>query len=236
MIRLKNIKHSYGTKLVLNNINLDIESQKITCILGSSGSGKTSILRLISGLEKPNKGEISIDGQLLSNDNKILVLPKQRGLGFIFQDLALWPHFTVYKNIAFALTEQKEKHVKDKVLEMLKTFNLEEYANKYPHQLSGGEKQLLAIARALVLKPKILLMDEPLSNLDVKLKRKMLGIIKDLKQNFDLSIVYVSHDHKEAFAIADQIVVLEKGKIEAEGTPEEIKNSNNKFVKYFLEY
>ena len=236
MIRLKNIKHSYDTKLVLEDLNLDIESQKITCILGSSGSGKTSILRLIAGLEKPNSGEISIDGQLLSNDNKILVLPKQRGLGFIFQDLALWPHFTVYKNIAFALTEQKEKHVKDKVLEMLKTFNLEEYSNKFPHQLSGGEKQLLAIARALVLKPKILLMDEPLSNLDVKLKRKMLGIIKDLKQNFDLSIVYVSHDHKEAFAIADQIVVLEKGKIEAEGTPEEIKNSNNIFVKYFLEY
>lgn len=236
MIRLKNIKHLYDTKLVLEDLNLDLESQKITCILGSSGSGKTSILRLIAGLERPNSGEISIDGQLLSKDNKILVLPMQRELGFIFQDLALWPHFTVYKNIAFALTEQKEKFVKDKVLEMLKTFNLEEYANKYPHQLSGGEKQLLAIARALVLKPKVLLMDEPLSNLDVKLKRKMLGIIKDLKQNFDLSIIYVSHDHKEAFAIADQIVVLEKGEIEAEGTPEEIKNSNNKFVKYFLEY
>jgi len=236
MIKLINISHSYGEKLVLNELNLDITAGETTCLLGSSGCGKTTILRAIAGLEVPQEGEITIDGKLVTANNKILLPTQDRHIGFVFQDLALWPHFTVYKNMAFGLKEQRIPDVKKTVYEMLEYFNLRAYADKYPHQLSGGQKQLLAISRSLVLKPKILLMDEPLANLDVKLKRKILAYIKNLKQTFDISLIYVTHDHREAFAIADRVVVLNEGRIEEIGSMDEIKKSENKFVKYFLEY
>ncbi len=236
MIELKKIYYSYQNKNVLNNLDLIIESNKLTCLLGDSGSGKTTILRLIAGLEIPGKGEILINNIKVAENKQNIVPPYKRNIGFIFQDLALWPHFTVYENIAFGLTERKENDVKEKVFNILDFFNLREYLYKYPHQLSGGQKQLVAISRSLVLKPKILLMDEPLANLDVKLKRKILGHIKNLKEKFDLTILFVTHDHKEAFAIADKIIVIDKGKIEDSGTVEDIKKSGNEFVKYFLEY
>ena len=236
MIKLKNITHSYGSKSVLSDLTLSIEANKLTCLLGSSGCGKTTILRLIAGLENAQTGDISIENKTVTQNTKILIPPHQRNTGFIFQDLALWPHFTIYKNIAFGLTERKAKNVKNTVFQMLEFFGLQEHTEKYPHQLSGGQKQLVAISRSLVLKPKILLMDEPLTNLDVKLKRKILDYIKSINQNFNLTIVYVTHDHKEAFAIADKVVVLNEGKIEEAGTVEQIKESKNKFVKYFLEY
>jgi len=240
MIKLNNITHSYGSNPVLHHLNLDFAPNQLTCLLGGSGCGKTTILRLIAGLEIPQEGQVLIEDKIVTENTQIIIPPYQRNTGFIFQDLALWPHFTVYKNIAFGLTERREKHVKETVFKMLSFFGLQEHVQKYPHQLSGGQKQLVAISRSLVLKPKILLMDEPLSNLDVKLKRKILEHIKNLKQSrefgADLTIIYVTHDHKEAFAIADKIVVLNKGKIEETGTVEQIKKSENKFVKYFLEY
>lgn len=236
MIELKNITHAYGAKPVLHDLTLNIEAKQLTCFLGGSGCGKTTILRLIAGLEIPQAGQINIEDRTVTENEQILIPPHQRNTGFIFQDLALWPHFTIYKNIAFGLNERNDQHVKDTVYKMLDFFGLQDHAEKYPHQLSGGQKQLVAISRSLVLKPKILLMDEPLANLDVKLKRKILEHIKNLKQNFDLTIIYVTHDHKEAFAIADKIVVLDKGKIEETGTVEQIKKSDNTFVKYFLEY
>ncbi len=236
MIILDNITHSYRDKLVLKDLTLNIETNKLTCLLGSSGCGKTTILRLIAGLEIPQSGKITIDDKTVSEDKQIIIPPHKRNIGYVFQDLALWPHFTVYKNIAFGLTERKEDNVKEKVFEMLDFFALSDKAEKYPHQLSGGQKQLVAISRSLVLKPKILLMDEPLANLDVKLKRKILEHIEKLKQNFKLTIVYVTHDHNEAFTIADKIVLLNEGKIEETGNKEQLKKSDNKFVKYFLEY
>ncbi len=236
IIELKNISHSYGNKVVLQNLSLNIEANRMTCLLGGSGSGKTTILRLIAGLETPQSGQISIEGELVTQSQKIIKPPHMRKLGFIFQDLALWPHFTVYKNIAFGLKERKEKDVKDRVYKILGFFGLQDEAEKFPHQLSGGQQQLVAISRSLILDPKILLMDEPLANLDVKLKRKILEHIKNLKQNFDLTIVYVTHDHKEAFAIADKIVVLNEGKIEQTGSVQQIQNSENEFVKYFIEF
>jgi len=236
MINLNNISYSYGSKRVLQNLDLNIEETKLTCLLGNSGSGKTTILRLIAGLEIPQNGKIIVNSKTLTENSKIMVSPEKRNVGFVFQDLALWSHFTVFKNIAFGLKEKKEKNIKEKVFEMLKFFGIEEQAEKYPHQLSGGQQQLVAISRSLVLQPKILLMDEPLANLDVKLKRKMLEHIIKLKQKFSVTVVYVTHDHREAFAIADKIVVLNEGKIEDSGTPEQIKSSNNEYVKYFLEY
>ena len=236
LIELQNIKHHYGKISVLENLTIQMEDNQLTCLLGSSGCGKTTILRLIAGLEFPQQGQIIIDNKVVTKDNQIVIPPQDRSVGFIFQDLALWPHFTVYKNIAFGLQERKAKNIQETVFEMLDFFDLKDHAQKYPHQLSGGQKQLVAISRSLVLKPKILLMDEPLASLDVKLKRKILKHIKSLKEYFDLTIIYVTHDHKEAFEIADKIVVLNEGKIEESGSVDQIKESKNSYVNYFLEY
>ena len=236
MIELNNITHNYKDKVVFSDFSLKMEAGKLTCLLGDSGSGKTTILRLIAGLEIPLKGNVVIDNKTVTSDNNIETEANKRNIGYIFQDLALWPHLTVYKNIAFGLQEQKTENIKQTIIEILTQFGIEEHINKYPHQLSGGQKQLVAIARSLVLKPQLLLMDEPLSNLDVKLKRKLLEHIKTIKQQYDLTIIYVTHDHREAFEIADNIVVLNNGRIEDSGSVEHIKNSKNEYVKYFLEY
>ena len=236
IIKLENITFTYNDKEILKDFSLNIESNKISCLLGSSGCGKTTILRLIAGLETPRFGKIIIDNQEVSNTNEILIAAHKREIGYVFQDLALWPHFTVFKNVAFGLSQHHKTDIESSVNEILKYFNLHEHANKYPHQLSGGQQQLLAIARSLVLRPKILLMDEPLANLDVKIKRKMLSYIKDIKKQFNISIVYVTHDHKEAFSISDNIIVLNNGNIEDVGSVEDIKCSDNEYIKYFLEY
>jgi ABC-type Fe3+/spermidine/putrescine transport system ATPase subunit len=208
MIELKNINHYYGDKQVLNNFSTIFEKGKLTCLLGSSGSGKTTILRLIAGLEIPESGEISINKTIVTRNKKIIVTPDKRELGFIFQDLALWPHMTVFDNIAFGLKERKQKNIKHIVTDILSFFGLSGYQDKYPHQLSGGQKQLIAIARSLVLNPSILLMDEPLANLDVNLKLKIINHIKKIKENFNLTIVYVTHDISEADSLSDIIVKL----------------------------
>jgi ABC-type Fe3+/spermidine/putrescine transport system ATPase subunit len=236
MIKLSNITHSYTDKKILKNLSIEFNENQISCLLGSSGSGKTTILRLIAGLETPQKGSLEIKGKMLSSNGKIIIPPHKRELGFIFQDLALWPHFTIYKNIAFGLSEKKEKDIPEKVEKMLAFFDLTEHQDKYPHQISGGQKQLVALARALVLKPKILLMDEPLSSLDVKLKKKIINYIKKITSDFKLSIIYVTHDHKEAFTLGDQISFITEGSIVETGTIKQIKKSENKFVRYFLEY
>ena len=236
IIKFLNISHSYGEKEILIDFSMDLDSDKISCLLGSSGCGKTTILRLIAGLEVPQKGDILVGDKLFSSNGNNIIPPHKRELGFVFQDLALWPHFTVFKNIAFGLEQRNEMDIEDTVNSILSFFDLQQYAHKYPHQLSGGQQQLVAIARSLVLKPKILLMDEPLANLDVKLKSKILKYIKKIQAEFNLIIIYVTHDHKEAFAIADSIIVLNNGKIEDVGNVEQIKKSDNEFVKYFLEY
>ncbi|HDP99291.1 MAG TPA: ABC transporter ATP-binding protein [bacterium] len=193
------------------------------------------LLRMISGLEKPDSGKIYLNGKLANENKGILIPSSQREIGFIFQDLALWPHFTVYENIAFGLTVKKADKTKSKISEILDFFAIDGHRNKYPSQLSGGQQQLVAIARSLVLNPKILLMDEPLANLDVKLKSKIRNQIRQLINNFSVTIIYVTHDHHEAFNLADEIVVLNNGKIEETGTPDEIKKSENAFVKEFIE-
>jgi ABC-type Fe3+/spermidine/putrescine transport system ATPase subunit len=236
MIELKNISFSYGEQKVLSDFSLTLNAGELTCLLGSSGCGKTTILRLTAGLEIQAEGSVYLNGKILSEAGRNIVPPHKRDIGFIFQDLALWPHFTVFKNIAFALQERKDPDVRRKVFNILEHFGISRLAEKYPHQLSGGQKQLVAISRSLVLNPKVLLMDEPLSNLDVQLKKKILEHIKSLKDSFNVTIIYVTHDHREAFAIADNIVVLNKGRIEATGTVEEIKRSDNEYLISFLEY
>jgi len=212
IISLKNVSKTFKHRKIIENLSLDIHQGKITCLLGSSGSGKTTILRLIAGLEKPTEGEVCIGHRVVSKDGKIITPPAQRAIGFIFQDLALWSHMTVYENIAFGLKVQKSQEIEQKVVEILEFFGILNYKNSYPNELSGGQQQLVAIARSLVLKPKIVLMDEPLSNLDIDLKEKMRKQIKELRDVFNVTIIFVTHDHEEAYALADEVVILENGK------------------------
>lgn len=234
-IQLENITHTYDSKIILDNLNASINGKKITCLLGNTGSGKTTILRLIAGLEQPKSGKIFINNKLVTDDNKISVPPNERKVGFVFQDLALWPHFTVMKNVAWGLKVTGDKDAKVKASSILETFGLSGFENKYPHQLSGGQQQLLAIARAMATSPEILMMDEPLSNLDRKIKVRMLEKVLEIKEKFNVTIVYVTHDHNEASYIADEIIVLnDKGKIEMFGSKKEIAESENAFVKEFI--
>ncbi len=216
IIKLENISYSYSEENVLEELSLDIKKNKTTYLLGDSGSGKTTILRLIAGLEIPNGGKIFIDDKVVSDDNSIIVPPEKRKTGYIFQDLALWPHFTVFKNISFGLENRKKPDIKKTVFDMLDFFGIRNFAKKFPHQLSGGQQQMVAIARALVLEPEILLMDEPLANLDTKTKTKILHYLTLLKNKYNLTIVYVTHDYKEAIKNADDIALLVNGKIQKE--------------------
>jgi len=235
IVSLQNISKSFTRIPVITNISLNFGEGKFTCLLGSSGCGKTTILRLIAGLEKADEGKIYLNSKLVTEENRILLPPSQREIGYIFQDQALWPHLTVYENIAFGLKLKKVEKTKSKITEILDYFGINEYQNNYPNQLSGGQQQLVAIARSLVLKPKILLMDEPLTNLDVKLKSKIRTQIKNLIDNFSVTIIYVTHDHHEAFNLADEIVVINAGKIEGIGAPEDIRKTKSTFIKEFIE-
>jgi ABC-type sugar transport system ATPase subunit len=234
-VELKNITKSYGKKLVLKEISITIAKGTLTCLLGSSGAGKTTVLQLLAGFEAPDTGEIWISGVKASSEGKIIQEPHQRGIGYIFQDLALWPHMSAFENIAFGLKVRKEPSYKDKVLETAGRLGISELLSKYPSQLSGGQQQLVAIARSLVLEPKVLLMDEPLANLDVKLKKVVRDKIKELQEWLGITIIYVSHDHREAFALANQIIVFNEARVEAVGTPQEIQIIDNEFIKYFIE-
>lgn len=233
-ISLEQIYFGYDGKTVLEDFSFSFQEQVTTCLLGPSGCGKTTVLRLVAGLEVPGKGIISINGQAVSANRKVLLPPHKRKTGFVFQDLALWPHFTVFKNIAFGLQERKEKQVPDKVTRMLDFFGIGDQAKKYPHQLSGGQKQMVAVARSLVLKPDILLMDEPLANMDVKVKEVLLQHLRSLQQQDGFTMIYVTHDHHEALQTGETILVMNEGKIQASGTKEQILDSSNHFVKSFI--
>ncbi len=235
ILPLQIIYKHYGQIPVIENLSLNVPEGCFMCLLGSSGCGKTTLLRLIAGLDNPDNGKIFINGKPASENQQILLPPSKREIGFIFQDLALWPHMSVYNNIAFGLKIKKYENIDTVISETLDFFGIGGYQNKYPGQLSGGQQQLVAIARSLVLKPKILLMDEPLANLDVKLKSKIRNQIKNLKDRFSVTIIYVTHDHREAFQLADEIAVIDQGKIEEIGTPAKIKRTKNSYVKEFIE-
>jgi ABC-type Fe3+/spermidine/putrescine transport system ATPase subunit len=236
VIQFKNCTKLFGSKTVLHHISFEVNEEKsFTTILGKSGSGKTTLLRLVAGLEKLNDGCIYINGKIVSEGKKIIVPPHERNVGFIFQDLALWSHFTVYQNIEFGLKQKKIPDYKSKIMQMLDEFGIADLKNNYTHQLSGGQQQLVALARSMVLQPKLLLMDEPLANLDVKLKTQMRKRIKQLVQEKNISIFYVTHDHKEAMEMSDKIMLLNEGTIAYYGTPAQSVYSDNIFLKEFIE-
>lgn len=230
---LRNLVKSYdGNKNVIDNINLEIKDKEFIVLVGSSGCGKSTILRLISGLEDISSGEIMIDGKVVNN-----VHPKDRDIAFVFQSYALYPHMSVYDNIAFGLKMRKYSKavIDEKVHEVAKALDLADLLNRKPRQLSGGQRQRVALGRAIVRNPKVFLMDEPLSNLDANLRVQMRSEIKRLHQKLQTTFIYVTHDQTEALTMGDRIVVLDKGKIQQADSPEVIYNNpKNKFVAGFI--
>ena len=215
-IELKQVYKAFGSTKVLQDFNLTFEKGKFTTLLGASGCGKTTILRLIAGLEDLDQGQILCDGKDISR-----LPPQQRGVGIVFQSYALFPHLTVGENVAFGLKMQ-ESHPSDiaeKVSQALKLVELEGFEHRRIEQLSGGQQQRVALARALVIAPQILLFDEPLSNLDTNLRRTMREMIRHLQQKLGITVLYVTHDQTEAFAISDAVVVMNQGKVEQIGSP-----------------
>ena len=215
-IELKQVYKAFGATKVLQDFNLSFEKGKFTTLLGASGCGKTTILRLIAGLEDLDQGQILCDGKDISR-----LPPQQRGVGIVFQSYALFPHLTVGENVAFGLKMQ-ESHSSDiaeKVSQALKMVELEGFEHRRIEQLSGGQQQRVALARALVIAPQILLFDEPLSNLDTNLRRTMREMIRHLQQKLGITVLYVTHDQTEAFAISDAVVVINQGNVEQIGSP-----------------
>lgn len=224
VIQMKQICKTYGSNEVIKNLNLKIEDQQFTTLLGPSGCGKTTILRMIAGLETPTSGEIWFDDTCVFSDKKkVNVPPEKRNMGFVFQDFALWPHMTVYENVVFGLKARKDTvDMENRILEALRAVRLEELKDRYPEQLSGGQQQRVGFARAIVTRPDCILFDEPLSALDAILREEMRNEIKNLTRKMQTTAVFVTHDQMEAMSMSDQIVVLNKGVIEQQDSPEVI--------------
>jgi iron(III) transport system ATP-binding protein len=235
-VTIRNVSKSFGTNLILSDFNEKFEDGEFVTLLGPSGCGKTTMLRMIAGFEKPSSGEIYIDNTLVSSD-KVFVPPEKRGVGMVFQSYAVWPHMDVFQNVAYPLTIAKvdKATIEKKVAHVLDIVHLGKYAQRYPNQLSGGQQQRVALARALVAEPTLLLLDEPLSNLDAKLRESMRFEIKEIQQKLGITVVYVTHDQTEAMAMSDRVFLVNRGIVQQQGTPEEIyRQPVNQFVADFL--
>lgn len=237
-IVLKHITKQFGKSKAVDQLDLVINDGDFVSLLGPSGCGKTTTLRMIAGLETPTEGEILIDGKVVfSSEKGIDLSPDKRGVGFLFQNYALWPHMTVYKNIAFGLENLKwdKQKIQERVEELLDVLKIREYVNRYPAELSGGQQQRVAIARTLATNPSILLMDEPLSNLDAKLRMEMRTELKRLHQETKATFVYVTHDQLEAMTLSTRICLIEKGLLQQYSPPLEIYGQpDNVFVADFV--
>ena len=241
LIRLDNCTMAFDNEIVLDHINLYINDKEFLTLLGPSGCGKTTTLRIIGGFQTPTSGDVLFDGVRMNS-----VPPHKRAINTVFQKYALFPHLNVYENIAFGLRIPKadakgkkvklpEKEIHDRVMEMLEIVNLRGFEKRHIAALSGGQQQRVAIARALVNRPKVLLLDEPLGALDLKLRKDMQNELKRIQQAMEITFIYVTHDQEEALAMSDTVVVMDKGKIQQIGTPEDIYNEpKNAFVADFI--
>ena len=209
-LKLKNINLTFGKEKILDGLNLSINKGKFIAITGVSGSGKTSLLRIICGLEKPNDGEVHLDNNILLND-KISIPTEKRNIGLVIQEKVLFPHLNVKKNIEFGISTQNNKQ--DISKDMMEKLNILDLAKKYPHELSGGESQRVALGRSIVMKPKVLMFDEPFTGLDKELKIKIYPIIKSILLKNEITAIMVTHDLNEVKALADQCYNLKNGKL-----------------------
>lgn len=235
-IVIKDVKKAFGEVVVLSSFNAEFADGEFVTLLGPSGCGKTTMLRMLAGFEKPTEGEIYI-GERDVSSNENFVPPERRDIGMVFQSYAVWPHMTVFENVAYPLKMKKmhKQEIKTLVEEVLETVHLSQYAQRIPSQLSGGQQQRVALARALVAKPQLLLLDEPLSNLDAKLRDSMRFEIKDIQRQLGITVVYVTHDQMEAMTMSDRVIVINKGVIQQIGKPTEIyRHPANQFVADFV--
>ena len=221
-LKLQNLTAAYDQEIVLKKMNLEVKQGELLSLLGSSGCGKTTTLRIVSGFLKQREGSVFLEGQEISKTH-----PSERGFGYVFQNYALFPHLNVEDNVGFGLKQRKvvREGINKKVFEMLDMVDLTAFAGKRPMELSGGQRQRVALARALAISPRLLLMDEPLSNLDAALRVKMRMEIRRIQQEHNISALYVTHDQEECFSISDRVAVMNEGLIEQLGTPEEIYSS-----------
>jgi iron(III) transport system ATP-binding protein len=232
---LGDIRHAYGPKTVLQNINLEVQPGEVVCLLGPSGCGKTTLLRLIAGLEELQHGRILIDDQVIADQHRQM-LPERRGTGFLFQDFALFPHLTVLENTMFGLTAVASKETRrQKALQALEQVNMRDFATVYPHELSGGQQQRVALARALAPSPRIILLDEPFSSLDARLRVQIRDQTLHVLKSSGVATVMVTHDPEEAMFMGDRIVLMHQGRIVQTGTPVELYSKPvNAFVTTFF--
>ncbi|MCC8430915.1 ABC transporter ATP-binding protein [Reyranella aquatilis] len=235
-VELKGLSKRYGAAVAVDDVSLRVEHGQLVCLLGPSGCGKTTTLRLIAGFIEPSAGEIEVGGKVLSSPSRT-VPPEGRKMSMIFQSYALWPHMTVAENVAYGLKIRKldRATIDAKLKAILSTARLEALADRYPGELSGGQQQRVSLARALVVEPETLLLDEPLSNLDANLREEMRFEIRRLHDQYRYTTVYVTHDQAEAMTTADLIAVMNKGRVEQLGPPEEIyTRPRSEFVARFI--
>ncbi len=231
-LSLSNISKKYGSTPAVEDFNLEVEKGEFVSFLGPSGCGKTTTLRMIAGFEMPTTGSINLDGEDITYKS-----PNQRNVGMVFQSYALFPNLTIGQNIGFGLQVRKvpEVEIKKKVDEMLSLVHLESHINKYPYQLSGGQQQRIALTRALAINPRVLLLDEPLSALDAKIRVELRLEIRRIQQAMGITTIYVTHDQEEALLISDRVVVMSQGLMEQVGTPANIYNfPSSEFVAQFV--
>ncbi|MEI5640770.1 MULTISPECIES: ABC transporter ATP-binding protein [unclassified Pseudoalteromonas] len=231
---LENLSYRYDGEPVVDGLNLNVEQNEIVCLLGASGCGKTTTLKAIAGLIEPHQGSVTILGKAM-NGERGFVPPQKRNIGMMFQDYALFPHLTVAQNIAFGLTQKNKQERRQRVNEMLELVRLEQFGSRYPHELSGGQQQRVAIARALAYRPNLLLLDEPFSNIDAQVRFQLINEIREIIKNQAVSAIFVSHSKEEAFAFADRLAIMDKGKIAQVGEPRTLfQRPNTKMVAEFL--
>lgn len=231
-ITVDNVTKKYGDKTVIDEVSLDIKPGEFFTLLGPSGCGKTTLLRMIIGFNTIEGGEIKVQDKVVNH-----IPVNKRNMGMVFQNYAIFPHMSVKENVAFGLKKQKlsKAEIEEKVDEILRVVRIEEFKDRMPDKLSGGQQQRVALARAVVTYPQVLLMDEPLSNLDAKLRVEMRNAIKDIQQQIGITTVYVTHDQEEALSVSDRIAIMEAGTIQQVGTPREIYNRpGNLFVSNFI--
>ena len=221
MLQIQGISKSYGMQNVLRNFSLDIESGEIISVVGSSGSGKTTLLRLISGLEMPDDGQITLKNEIVSGNNNF-VRPEDRDCSLVFQDYALFPNMSMRQNIYFGKNSESNK---EKIEQLIKITDIENIMGKFPHQCSGGEQQRVALVRSLAIDPSLVLMDEPLSNLDYNLKANLALVIRNLLKKFKITAIIVTHDIMDAMEMSDRIIVIDKGEVMQNGLPNELYNN-----------
>ena len=227
-LRATDLHKTFGAVTALSGVSFSIRTGEFVTLLGPSGCGKSTILRILAGIETPTRGAVAIRGEVVNDtERRILVPPERRDLSMVFQSYAVWPHMTVATNVAFPLRYRKvpRSERRDRVTEALRAVRMEQYVDRYPHQLSGGQQQRVAVARSIVGHPALLLLDEPLSNLDARLREDMRVELKRLHLELGLTMLYVTHDQSEALAMSDRILVMDHGLVLQEGAPEEVYRS-----------